>query len=118
MTDTATALYGFFSGFGWPAYAENSIPDSAELPYITYSPVQPDWRDEAILQARIWDRDTSYATVNAKADQIAEAIGEGLRVPAGRGFIWINKGTPFAQAMSAGADIKVLYLNMILQSFT
>lgn len=118
MTNTAAALYTFFSSFGWPAYAENSIPDSAELPYITYSPVQPDWRDEAILQARLWDRSTTYADVNAKADQIAKRIGEGLRVPARGGFIWINKGAPFAQTMSTSADIKVLYLNMTLQSLT
>lgn len=118
MTDTAIALYDFFSGFGWPAYAENTIPDSAELPYITYTPVQPDWRDEAILQARIWDRKTTYTRVNAKADEIAAAIGEGVRIPAGKGFIWIHKGSPFAQAMSTSADIKVLYINMTLQSFT
>ena len=118
MTATAAALYSFFSSFGWPAYAENTIPVNAELPYITYSPVQPDWRDEAILQARLWDRSTSYEAVNGKADQIAAMIGEGLRIPAGRGFIWISKGAPFAQAMSTSTDIKVLYLNMTLQSLT
>ena len=116
MTDTAKVLCDFFSGFGWPAYAEDAIPASAKLPYITYSPVQPDWQDAAILQARIWDRSTSYADVNAKADQIAERIGEGLRIPVKHGFIWINKGSPFAQVMPAGADIRVLYINMVFQS--
>ncbi len=117
MTEVSKALQAFFSGFGWPAYSEYSIPEAAQLPYITYSPTAPDWREEAILQARIWDRSTSYMDVNAMADRIAEAIGEGLRLPAGRGFLWLNKGTPFVQAMSTSADIKVLYINIDLQAF-
>ena len=36
MTNTAKALYQFFSGFGLPAYVEYNVPDEAALPYITY----------------------------------------------------------------------------------
>lgn len=117
MTEISKALQAFFFGFGWPAYAEYSIPETAQLPYITYSPAAPDWRESTILQARIWDRSTSYADVNAIADRMAETIGEGLRLPAAGGFLWLNKGTPFAQAMSTSADLKVLYININLQAF-
>lgn len=33
----AAALHSFFSGFGLTAYEENSVPDDAVFPYITYS---------------------------------------------------------------------------------
>ena len=41
MINTARALYGFFSGFGLPAFVEYSVPEDAELPYITYPQKEP-----------------------------------------------------------------------------
>ena len=34
--DKAQALHSFWSGFGLTAYDENTVPDGAQLPYITY----------------------------------------------------------------------------------
>ena len=33
----AAALHSFYSSFGLTAYEENSVPDDAEFPYITYN---------------------------------------------------------------------------------
>ena len=33
----AEALHSFYSSFGLTAYEENSVPDDAEFPYITYN---------------------------------------------------------------------------------
>lgn len=120
MTNTAIALYNFFSGFGLPAYVEYAPPDDAELPYITYQRVDPDWRESTTFYARVWYRSTSYAQINAKVDEIAAAIGEGLRIPTPGGSIWLNKGTPWDQNMPMKGDntLKVVYLNFILNAFT
>ena len=120
MTNIAIALYNFFSGFGLPAYVEYAPPDDAELPYITYQLTDPDWRDNATFYARVWYRSTSYAQINAKVDEIAAAIGEGLRIPTPGGTIWLNRGTPWAQNMRMEGDdtLKVAYLNFILNAFT
>jgi hypothetical protein len=121
MTNIAIALYNFFSGFGLPAYVEYAPPDDAELPYITYQLTDPDWRDSATFYARVWYRSTSYAQINAKVDEIAAAIGEGLRIPTpGGGSIWLNKGTPWSQNISNPGDdtLKEVYLNFILNAFT
>ena len=91
MTNTAKALYNFFSGFGLPAYVEYNVPDSAVLPYITYQVVEPDWMDAATIYARVWYRDTSYIAINAKADQIKAAIGGGAMLPTDGGFIVLEK---------------------------
>ena len=33
------AIHFFWSQFGLPAYDENSVPDDAQMPYITYNVV-------------------------------------------------------------------------------
>ena len=120
MTETAKALYRFFSGFGLPAYVEYIVPDDAALPYITYQLAEPDWRDSANIYARVWYRDTSWTAISAKVDQIAAAIGMGVTVPTTDGMIMLNKGTPWAQEQPMEGDdtLKVIYLNLTLHAFT
>lgn len=113
MTSVAKALYAFYSGFGLPAYPEDGVPSSAALPYITYTVVQPDCFDSAVHQARVWYQSESYAGVNAKADEIIAAVGRGLLLPAGDGFVCLRPGTPLAQHMpiEGKPEIKIVYLN-------
>lgn len=117
MTEAAKALYQFFASFGLRAYEENSVPDDVVLPYITYQVSVPDWRDSSSISASVWYMGSTYAGVNAKVDEIAEKIGDGLRVKAGKGCIWLNKETPFAQIAPTGNDnVKVVTLNIGLQA--
>lgn len=120
MTNTAKALYNFFSGFGLDAYAEHSIPDDAELPYITYQLIEPDWRDSATMYARVWYRSSSLVAINAKVDEIKNAIGEGVSLPTDGGAVYLGKGTPFAQYMPMEGDdtLKAVYLNLIINAIT
>ena len=120
MTKTAQALYTFFSGFGIPAYAEYAVPDSAELPYITYQVVEPDWRDEATFSARVWYRDTSFASLNATVDAIRQAVGEGKRLATTGGAVFLFKGTPFVQIMPMEGDdtLRVAYVNFGMHAVT
>lgn len=130
MTNTAQALYRFFSGFGLSAFTEYDVPDEfpdgngvmqkVVPPYITYQLIEPDWRDAGQMYARVWYRDTSYAAINAKVDQIRAAIGEGLNLPTADGAVYLSKGTPFAQNMGMEGDdtLKVVYLNLSIQATT
>lgn len=120
MTNVAIALYRFFSGFGLPAYVEDSLPDEATLPYITYQLVTPDWRDSAVMYVRVWYRSTSFVSINAKVDEISAAIGEGVSIPTSGGAVYLNKGSPFAQCMPMEGDntLKVIYLNLIVNAIT
>ena len=120
MTNTARALYQFFSGFGIPAYVEYAPPEEAELPYITYQAVEPSWEDTASLYARIWYRSTSYADINAKVDEIKGAVGQGISLPTADGAVYLTRGTPFAQNMPMEGDdtLKVVYLLFSIQAPT
>ena len=120
MTNTAKALYRYFSGFGLPAYVEYCPPEGAALPYITYQLVEPDWRDSATMYARVWYRDTSLTDINAVVDQIGAAIGEGVGLPTDGGAVYLNRGKPFAQHMPVEDDdaLKAVYLNIIVNAMT
>lgn len=120
MTNTAKALYSFFSSFGLHAYVEYNPPSDATLPYITYQLIEPEWRDTATMYARVWYRSTSFAEINAKVDEISAAIGEGITLPTATGVLRLYKGTPFAQYMPMEGDdtLKVVYLSMIIHAHT
>ena len=103
----------FWSSFGLTAYDENSVPDNAQLPYITYS-VGYDSFDYAVsMSASIWDRTMSWAALTDKAHQISDAIGKGKILITDYGGIVINSGSPFYQRVDSGdSNIKRIFINI------
>lgn len=120
MTNTATALYEFWSSFGIPAYVEYHVPDDAEMPYITYELTEPNWKEQAAVRARVWYRDFSFVSISAKLDEIKAKIGDGFTMPVGDGMIALFTDDPFIQFQPYEDEtgVKVAYLSLILHSFT
>lgn len=90
MTELKDALYDFWSGFGLPAYLQDSVPEDAALPYITYEAVQGDAMSATVLVAHNWHQKAprGNAERNEVMDAIARAIpAQGRVVPVGRGYI-------------------------------
>ena len=123
MTKEA-ALYEFWSGFGIPAYEENSVfsdDNPPEFPYITYE-VQTDSFGGAIpLTASLWYKTTSWNAANAKKREISEFIGMGgVTAPIDGGLIWIKRSSPFAVNMGDDSDdsIKRVSINISVEYFT
>lgn len=117
MYRTAAALKTFFSGFGLPAYAEDSVPDDVELPYITYSLSVPEWNQKASLYAQVWDRTTSNTKIIRVADQITAAIGEnGINIPVEGGYLIIWPESPLIQIMVDG-DHRSAYINLSVNTY-
>lgn len=109
------ALYKFWSGFGIPAYEQNSVPDDALLPYITYSEATSTIGNVTPLSASIWYFDDGWADIISKANEISEGIGYGgATVQYDNGLLWVNRGQPFAQRMNEPSDnrIKRMLLNI------
>lgn len=102
MTNTALALYGFFSSFGLPAYLSDNIPDNVQMPYITYDLIEPEALSSGVLNASVWYRDTSVTAIAAKVDEIAQAIGRGMSIPLTHGALYLYKPTnsAFSQIMN------------------
>ena len=111
MYQAAVALKTFFSGFELPAYQEGTVPDSAVLPYITYSISEPEWDQKASMFARVWDRTTSNTRIIQKADQIIQAIGIRKKIPFAGGYLVIWPETPYIQIQVDG-DARYAYINL------
>lgn len=121
MTKEAV-LYNFFNGFDMTAYAATSVPEDVVFPYLTYELVVDSWEGgEVALTVNLWFYTSSEAIPNAKARQIAEAIGlGGLVLPCDGGYVWIKRGSPWCQSLpdDTAADIKRRYLNVTVEYLT
>ena len=117
----AAAIYRFWSGFGLTAYEENTVPNDAAFPYITYQLVTDSFDREIQLTASIWYRSESWAGINAKTEEISQKISRGGKIiPCDGGAIWLKRGQPFAQNMGDENDdlIKRKYLNITAEFIT
>ena len=109
----AAAIYQFWNSFGLTAYEENSVPDEAAFPYITYQLVTDSFDREIPLAASIWYRSESWTGINSKTEEISQKISRGGKImPCDGGAIWLKRGQPFAQSMVDKSDdlIKRKYL--------
>ena len=117
----AAAIYQFWNSFGLTAYEENTVPDDAAFPYITYQLVTDSFDREIPLTASIWYRSESLAGINAKTEEISQKISRGGKIiPCDGGAIWMKRGQPFAQSMGDESDdlIKRKYLNITAEFMT
>ena len=92
------AIHNFWNSFGVPAYDENTVPDDAVLPYITYEVAVDDFGHTVISATNIWDKSTSWNGVTSILELVTNELGLGgtTRRYDG-GLMWIMRGTPFAR---------------------
>ena len=118
MQETAKTLKQFFGGFGIPAYAEDSVPDDVDIPYLTYPLVEPEWQKQASFYVQGWYKATGYAEMIEKCDQITREIGDGIIVSTDKGYIVLRPETPKVQFRTdQNKDVKVFYINLSLNSY-
>lgn len=115
--DKIQAIISFWSQFGWPAYDETTVPDSAQLPYITYNVSEDDFDHPVAQTISLWDRSTSWMSTESKKKEIKHAIGRGgVMKTYDDGAVWIRRGVPFAQRLSDPDDmIRRIILNIELE---
>ena len=114
-TTKAAALFKFFNSFGLEAHP-SSATEGAQLPYITYDlAVGADDSGDVNIPVNIWYRTDSEKTLNDKVEEISARIGRGgTTLPCDGGFIWLTRGTPWAQAVKDPDDetVKRRFLNI------
>ena len=117
----AAAIYQFWNSFGLTAYEENTVPDDARFPYITYQLVTDSFDREIPLTASIWYSSESWTAINAKTEEISQKISRGGKIiSCDGGAIWLKRGQPFSQNMGDESDdlIKRKYLNVTAEFIT
>lgn len=115
--DKSQSIHEFWSQFGLVAYDENTVPDDAEMPYITYNISIGSLGDIIFLSGSLWYRSTSWREITKKADDIEATIknnGYYIADIENRGHAFITAGSPFYQRMSDPADnmIRRIYFNL------
>lgn len=124
MADNYQALHEFWSSFGWKAYDENTVPDDAMEQnggkYITYEASVSGFDETVYLTASLWIRSTAWDEISLKAIEIFEAIGRGGKLlKTDVGYLWVTRGTPFAQRMGEDdGTIRRIYLNIQAEFMT
>ena len=117
----AAAIYQFWNSFGMTAYEENTVPNDAAFPYITYQLVTDSFDREVPVTASLWYRSESWTAINAKTEEISQKISRGGKIiSCDGGAIWLKRGQPFAQNMGDESDnlIKRKYLNITAEFMT
>ena len=117
----AAAIYQFWNSFGLTAYEENTVPDDAAFPYITYQLVTDSFDSEVPVTASLWYRSESWTAINSKTEEISQTISRGGKIiPCDGGSIWLKRGQPFAQSMGDESDnlIKRKYINLTAEYLT
>lgn len=107
MANTWTALHTFWNSFSLTAYDENTVPDDAQMPYITYEAQTSGLGDVLLLSGSLWYKSTSWAQISNKAEAISDIIGGGMGIPYDNGRLWVTKAIQFANRMSEPDDDSV-----------
>lgn len=115
------ALHKFWSGFGWAAKDENTVPDDAMTKYggkyITYAVSTASINEPTPISGDLWCKDTSWEEITLKAEEIAHTLGVGgMLIPYDGGYLWICRGVPFSQRMPDEDDtIRRIYINLMAE---
>lgn len=106
----------YLSSFGLPAYDENTVPEDAALPRITYSWAESELDAPVAISASLWYRSKKWKEITLKAQEIYEAVGTGVVLPIAGGYLWINRGVPFSQRVADADDgIRRILLNFSVE---
>lgn len=115
----AQAIHNFWSSFGLPAYEQNTVPQDAKMPYITYNVATAEIDNYVGLYGSLWDYGTSWEFLQLLADEIAGRVVEMYPIRIDDGFLRLDLGTPFSQTMSDEDDmIRRVYINLQAEFLT
>lgn len=101
--DKEQALHNFYSSFGLTAYGDDSVPDDAELNYITYPVEVGEINSPVFVQPSIWYSGTSWEQISKKAHEIMDGI-DGHQIEYDNGSILLFAGNPKYKRVDSGKD--------------
>ena len=113
------AIQNFWESFDIPAYDENSVPDDAVLPYITYNASIGKFESPIPLTGSIWYRSTSWKDISLKANEIIESVIPYKLIKLDNNeYIHVVRGSPVLQRMTdPDASIKRIYINLMAEFY-
>ena len=109
--DKIQALHNFWSSFGLKAYDESTVPDDAQMPYITYECNVGDYGEDVASSASVWYYGDSWKPIENKMTEIDERLKDGgATIGYDGGNIWIKKSSPYRSRVEDSNDMVRRYL--------
>ena len=117
------ALNQWFNSFGVKAYQEQTVSDTAVLPYIAYELAFGDIDNSPLaLTFSYFERSTNWQGCFDMSEMISADIGRyGKKLVVDGGYIVIQRGSTFAQPlddMDGDKDIRRMVFNIDVFFFT
>lgn len=97
MNKPQTLNYFWRTATGLEAYAEEAVPDDAQLPYVTYQTLVDSLDYQVSPLATIWERSESWNGSDRVLKKVEDYIGTGVTIKMDEGYMFVCKGSPFAQ---------------------
>lgn len=121
--DKWQAQDAFWGSFGIPAYDQNTVPESAEMPYITYEAVGANLGAPQTVTASLWYRSRAWSQISQKTEEIARQIYNmppSVEIDGGRFKVRLPSDTAFGQRMDDpyDSDIRRMVLNVEMEFLT
>lgn len=117
--DKGQAVQWFWSRFDLNAYDQYTVPEDAQMPYITYSFAMDKMDNIVLLNGSLWYRSTSWREITQKAEEIGRYLNMYNIIPLDEGYLYLYRGTPFAQRMSdEDRDVRRIYFNINAEYLT
>ena len=117
--DKWQAQQTFWESFGLPAYDELTVPDDAQMPYVTYEAISGNIGAHTQVTANIWYRSNSWSEISQKADQIAQSIYSdnrpAIKIDDGYMMIRLPNGTMHSDRMEEPNDRSVRRIRFVVE---
>lgn len=81
--DKWSAQKMYWSSFGLPAYEENTVPDDAVMPYLTYQAVNGQLGGVPNASANLYYKGTSWTRIMQEVNQMEKAIDRQIFIEGG-----------------------------------
>lgn len=130
MKSLTASLWEFWSQFECdgkpvPAYQDGAVPNGAEFPYITFTPVRGRAFSTLPAYATVWCKYTGENSAAGIAqriaimDAIARAIPEtGVRIHVPGGFVVMNRGSGDFLSGDTDPDDKTILVGRVICEIT
>ena len=104
--DKWSAQKVYWSSFGFPAYEELTVPENAQMPYITYQAVNGQLGGIMNASASLYYQGKSWTAIMQEVGQMEKAIDRQVFIE--EGIMKVRKPlSHFAQPMSDPSDDKI-----------
>lgn len=93
----------YWSSFGLATYDENTVPESATMPYLTYEAVSGSLDGVMSVSASLWYRGNSWEAISQKATEMEKTVNQNIKIDGG--YLKVRKPeSNFAQRMNEPND--------------